>query len=252
MISVVILGFGNVGSHLFRVFESTPDIHVLQVYTRSVTQETQQKKITSNILEITPLADVYIAAVADDSIHHITSQLPFTNKLVVHTSGGAALQECSNNNRKGVFYPLQTFSKNKALDFKDIPICVEAENKQDLSLLMNLGSLISQKVHPISSPERSMLHVAAVFVNNFVNELYHISEDILTKQQLDFNLLAPLIKETASKIESLSPALAQTGPAKRGDEKTIQIHQKLLTKQQQEVYQLLTSSIQNRKTAQNE
>jgi predicted short-subunit dehydrogenase-like oxidoreductase (DUF2520 family) len=88
--------------------------------------------------------------------------------------------------------------------------------------------------------------VAAVFVNNFVNELYHISEDILTQQQLDFSLLAPLIKETANKIEYLTPALAQTGPAKRGDKNTILKHQKLLSKQQQEVYQLFTSSIQKR------
>ena len=253
MITVVILGFGNVGSHLFKVFENTPGIRVLQVYTRSISKETtHNKKIVSNILDITPLADVYIAAVPDDTIQHITSQLAFTDKLVAHTSGGAALEDCSNNNRKGVFYPLQTFSKDKAVDFKNIPICVEAENKEDLSLLTNLGALISQKVCTITSSERSKLHVAAVFVNNFLNELYHISEDILKIQQLDFNLLAPLIKETANKIEYLTPALAQTGPAKRGDKKTIQTHQQLLTIQQQEVYQLLTSSIQKRNISQDE
>ena len=151
-----------------------------------------------------------------------------------------------------MFYPLQTFSKNKEIDFKNIPICVEAQNKEDLSLLSNLGTLISQKVYNISSSERTKLHVAAVFVNNFVNELYHISEDILKKQQLDFSLLAPLIKETANKIEYLTPAQAQTGPAKRGDKKTIQTHQGLLTTQQQEVYQLLTSSIQKRNISQDE
>ena len=210
------------------------------------------KRIVTNILEITPKADVYIAAVPDDTIHSITSQLPFTNKLVAHTCGGAALEAISNTNKKGVFYPLQTFSKNKEIDFKNIPICVEAQNKEDLSLLSNLGTLISQKVYNISSSERTKLHVAAVFVNNFVNELYHISEDILKKQQLDFSLLAPLIKETANKIEYLTPAQAQTGPAKRGDKKTIQTHQGLLTTQQQEVYQLLTSSIQKRNISQDE
>ena len=247
MITVVILGLGNVGSHLFRVFEKTPGIKVLQVYSRSISKETSyNQKIVSNIKDITPLADVYIAAVGDDNIQHITSQLPFTQKLVVHTSGGAALEDCSDSNRKGVFYPLQTFSKNKAVDFNTIPICVEAENEKDLNLLTNLGALISQNVSAITSSERAKLHVAAVFVNNFVNELYHISEDILTQQQLDFSLLAPLIKETANKIEYLTPALAQTGPAKRGDKNTILKHQKLLSTQQQEVYQLLTSSIQKR------
>ena len=107
-------------------------------------------------------------------------------------------------------------------------------------------------MYDISSSERTKLHVAAVFVNNFVNELYHISEDILRKEQLDFSLLAPLIKETANKIEYLTPAQAQTGPAKRGDKKTIQTHQGLLTTQQQEVYQLLTSSIQKRNISQDE
>lgn len=253
MITVVILGFGNVGSHLFKVFETSPGIKVLQVYTRSIPKETaNDKRIITNILDITHKADVYIAAVPDDTIHSITSQLPFTNKLVAHTCGGAALEAISNTNKKGVFYPLQTFSKNKEIDFKNIPICVEAQNKEDLSLLSNLGTLISQKVYNISSSERTKLHVAAVFVNNFVNELYHISEDILRKEQLDFSLLAPLIKETANKIEYLTPAQAQTGPAKRGDKKTIQIHQGLLTTQQQEVYQLLTSSIQKRNISQDE
>jgi predicted short-subunit dehydrogenase-like oxidoreductase (DUF2520 family) len=115
-----------------------------------------------------------------------------------------------------------------------------------------MGCLISEKVSTITSKEREKLHVAAVFVNNFVNELYHISEDILKEQQLDFSLLAPLIKETAQKIAYLSPALAQTGPAIRGDKKTMQKHQELLTKQQQEVYHLLTKSIQKRNKSQDE
>ena len=116
MISVVILGFGNVGSHLFKVFETSPGIKVLQVYTRNIPKETNHdKRIVTNILEITHKADVYIAAVPDDTIHSITSQLPFTNKLVAHTCGGAALEAISNTNKKGVFYPLQTFSKNKGI-----------------------------------------------------------------------------------------------------------------------------------------
>jgi predicted short-subunit dehydrogenase-like oxidoreductase (DUF2520 family) len=247
MVTVVIVGFGNVGSHLFKVFEKTSGIEVLQIYSRSKPKEIMQdKRMVSNIDNITPMADIYIAAVPDDRIYPLTSQLPFTNKLVAHTSGGAALEDISNINKKGVFYPLQTFSKDKEIDFINIPICVEAQNKEDLSLLTNLGTLISKKVCGINSYERSKLHVAAVFVNNFVNELYHISEDILRKQQLDFSLLAPLIKETANKTEYLTAAQAQTGPAKRGDKKTIQTHQELLTIQQQEVYQLLTSSIQKR------
>ncbi len=253
MITVVIIGFGNVGSHLYRVFEATPDIEILQVYARSIPMEIiDAKKVTTNIKDIVDHADVYIAAVPDDTINAVTSQLDFTNKLVVHTSGSASLKSGSDTNRRGVFYPLQTFSKNKEINFKEIPICVEAENEEDLSLLVNIGRHISEKVHVINSIERAKIHVAAVFVNNFVNELYHISEDILKEQQLDFSLLTPLIKETAQKIEQLTPALAQTGPAKRGDKKTMLRHQGLLTQQQQEVYHLLTKSIQKRNISQDE
>jgi predicted short-subunit dehydrogenase-like oxidoreductase (DUF2520 family) len=253
MVTVVIIGFGNVGSHLYQVFEATPGIEVLQVYARSIPMEiTPSEKITTNIKNIVDHADVYIAAVPDDTINAITSQLPFANRFVVHTSGGAALKSSSDMNRRGVFYPLQTFSKNKAIDFKVIPICVEAENEDDLTLLIKIGRHISEKVTVISTVERAKIHVAAVFVNNFVNELYHISEDILKKQQLDFSLLIPLIKETAQKIEYLTPALAQTGPAKRGDEKTMLRHQDLLTAQQQKVYHLLTKSIQKRNISHDE
>jgi predicted short-subunit dehydrogenase-like oxidoreductase (DUF2520 family) len=253
MVTVVILGFGNVGSHLHQICEATQGIEVLQVYARNTPIDiVKPVMFTNNLKGIVSHADLYIAAVPDDTIYKITSQLSFTDKLVVHTSGGASIESISETNRRGVFYPLQTFSKNKEVDFKNIPICIEAENEEDLSLLLTMGRLISEKVSHISSKEREKLHVAAVFVNNFVNELYHISEDILKDQHLDFSLLTPLIKETAQKLESLSPALAQTGPAIRGDKKTIQRHQELLTKPQQEVYQLLTKSIQKRNKSQDE
>ena len=150
----------------------------------------------------------------------------------------------SKKNRKGVFYPLQTFSKNRVVNFKDIPICVEAKDAKDIKLLMNLGKSLSEKVVEVNSEERSKLHVAAVFVNNFVNHLYGVGHDILSAHNLPFELFQPLIEETASKIKTVTPSQAQTGPAKRGDQKTIEKHLHLLGEGSNSIlYQLLTESI---------
>ncbi len=251
MIRVVILGFGNVGQHLHKVFHNTEEVNVLQVYSRIASKTfgiDTQAPITSKITDIDETADVYIIAIPDDAIKPFTTQLQLKNKLVVHTSGGVAMNAISNKQRRGVFYPLQTFSKNTEVDFKIIPICIEAEEENDLKLLRKLGELISNKVVGISSNERAQIHLAAVFVNNFVNELYHISEDILKEKGLDFELLKPLISETAKKIETLSPSNAQTGPAKRGDTTTIEKHKSMIKhKLQEKVYKSLTKSIQDRK-----
>tara|TARA_R100000935_G_scaffold21876_4_gene40538 strand:- start:90759 stop:91514 length:756 start_codon:yes stop_codon:yes gene_type:complete len=242
MISILLLGYGNVGQHLHRAMQGVTGVTVQQIYNRSFVEniETPQTQKLSDITE----ADVYIIAVPDDVIGDFSAKLPFRNKLVVHTSGGAHMEVLSNANRRGVFYPLQTFSKNTEVNFSTIPICVEAENKDDLKLLKKLGSNISKNVTEISSEEREQLHVAAVFINNFTNHLYHIAETISAKNKMEFDLLKPLIAETAKKIETLSPSQAQTGPAKRNDTKTIEKHLKLLEgSAYRELYEKLTESI---------
>jgi predicted short-subunit dehydrogenase-like oxidoreductase (DUF2520 family) len=154
------------------------------------------------------------------------------------------LDALSEKNRKGVFYPLQTFSKNREVNFNNVPICVEATEAEDLKLLMNLGKSLSEKVVEVNSEERTKLHLAAVFVNNFVNHLYAIGDDILSDNELPFDLLHPLIEETASKIKTLAPSQVQTGPASRGDQKTIEKHLHLLKEGPISVlYQQLTESI---------
>ena len=143
-------------------------------------------------------------------------------------------------------HTLQTFSKNKDLDFKVIPICLESENATDYQLLEKVAKTISAKVFAINSEQRKALHIAAVFVNNFVNHLYKIGSDICNENQVPFEILKPLIQETAEKIMILSPDEAQTGPAKRMDNKTIESHLKFLTDENQKhIYKILTQSIQN-------
>ena len=140
---------------------------------------------------------------------------------------------------------LQTFSLEKKVDFNEVPFCLEAENKKDEEQLVELANLISKKIYTINSEQRKALHVAAVFVNNFTNYLYKIGNDICKEHQVPFDILLPLIKETASKIEVLSPEKAQTGPAIRNDKKTIKNHLDLLNKEQQKIYKMITKSIQN-------
>ncbi len=164
--------------------------------------------------------------------------------MVVHTSGSVALSELSSKNRKGVFYPLQTFSKNKAVNFKEIPICLEAENETDYQTLELIGKSISDKIFNINSEQRKALHVAAVFVCNFSNHLYQIGNEICDQNNIPFEVLHPLIMETAAKIKTLSPSEAQTGPAKRNDTQTINTHLNFLRNEtQKEIYKILTKSI---------
>ncbi len=247
MIQVAFLGFGNVNYHLCNSLCNNDYISVNQVYNRNkilFSSELEKIPFTTALSELKN-ADVYIIGIPDDAISPFSERVPFENKLVVHTSGGAEMAALSSKNRKGVFYPLQTFSKKSEVDFKKIPICIEAENASDLKLLKQLGETISEKVVEINSEERAKLHVAAVFVNNFVNYLYHIGHEIVSENNISFDLLKPLIAETARKMESILPKEAQTGPAKRNDLKTIEKHLHLLQDSPyNQLYQQLTKAIQ--------
>ncbi|MGY8885984.1 MAG: Rossmann-like and DUF2520 domain-containing protein [Flavobacteriales bacterium] len=246
MITIVFLGFGNVNFHLINTLYKHNKNSVIQVYNRSeinLNKELSKIPFTTDLSKIKE-ADLYIIGIPDDAIAAFSETLPLKNKLVVHTSGSVSMEALSKRNRKGVFYPLQTFSKNREVNFNTIPICIEAKEEADLELLTNLGNSLSEKVVEIDSDERSKLHLAAVFVNNFVNHLYAIGDDILGNNELSFDLLHPLIEETASKVKTLSPSEVQTGPARRGDQKTIEKHLHLLKEgPESELYQQLTESL---------
>lgn len=248
MIQIVIIGSGNVAQHLIKAFAKSNEIDVIQAFSRQ--KETlfpllDSNKITTNFQDLKE-ADLYIIAVSDDAIAEVSSQLPFENRLVVHTSGAVSLDALDPKNRNGIFYPLQTFSKKKDIDFRPIPICLESKNESDFELLKTIAEIISDNVYKINSEQRKALHVAAVFVNNFVNHLYQIGNEICTTNQVPFEILKPIIEETANKIGQLSPKDAQTGPAIRNDKKTIQTHLDFLSNENQKnIYQLLTQSIQN-------
>ena len=232
------MGAGNVGFHLgIKLHEM--GVEVLEVFSRTKVKAKNlaikiDAKPRSKLKKITTKADLYIIAVKDDAIASVVQKLAKTaikNKLVVHTSGGtntAMMGEWLTN--FGSFYPLQTFSISKQPNWETIPICVDANTKKSRKTLLKLAKKITTKVYEINDEQRAILHIAAVFVNNFSNHLFHIGATICEKENLDFEILKPLIQETVDKLKSGNPNEMQTGPALRKDQKTITTHLNYLEK----------------------
>ncbi len=199
----------------------------------------------SSLSEFQNNLDLIIIAISDSAVSQLDLSVINDSILVCHTSGSLSIDVLKNRKRYGVFYPLQTFSNQRYIEFNSIPICVEANNATDLNRLKELGASISDNVNEIDSHKRSILHLAAVFVCNFTNAMYVVGEDILQKSQIDFNLLRPLIEETANKAIHHSPKEVQTGPALRNDINIMDKHINNLEhkKRYKEVYKLISKVI---------
>jgi len=246
MINTIILGAGNVATHLYQALEKANGITVLQWYNRNLDPLQQFKNNVDITNDITALkkADIYIIAVSDDAITKLSSQLCFQDRLVVHTSGSVSISDLDKKHQRGVFYPLQTFSKEAHLNFSEVPICLEIERKSNFPILKDLAEALGCNYYKVNSEQRSALHLAAVFINNFTNQMYRIGHEITESKGVEFEILKPLIKETAHKVDIISPFMAQTGPAKRNDKKTIQKHLNALDKDiHKDIYELMTKSI---------
>ena len=186
-------------------------MNIQQVGSRMPILHREFSKVAQGVVFIEEMkpAPITIIAVNDQSIKKVSEQIPYEDTLVVHTSGSISMESLSAKNRKGVFYPLQTFSKSIKVDFTQIPICLETEHENDRNLLREIAFALSENVYQINSIERKQLHLAAVFANNFVNHCYTIAEELCAQQQLPFELLKPLIETTAQKAISNSPLYAQ-------------------------------------------
>lgn len=247
MISVIVIGAGNVGSHLVKAFESSEKINLVQWYFRdkkSIVGPTKEIELCNNLNNL-KLADIYIIAINDKAIEALSKQLPFENRLVVHTSGSVALKKLDMKHKRGVFYPLQTFSKNSDLKFSEIPFCIETMDKEDSDQLKTLATYMGSPSYMINTEQRQALHLSAVFINNFSNQLYRIAHELTDYKSVNFDVLKPLILETARKVQLMSPYNAQTGPAKRNDYVTINHHLRNLEShpEYQSLYKQLTNSI---------
>jgi len=199
MTKITIIGSGNVAHHLITAFQSEKSTEIVQVFARkrnAILPNIEKEKIISDFANLKD-ADLYIVSVSDDAIFEVSHNLPFFEKLVVHTSGTKSIDVLADKNRKGVFYPLQSFSKEKKMKFKEIPIFLETKNKEDFFLLEKIARSVSDKVIAMDSEKRKALHVASVFVSNFVNYMYRIGAEICTENDISFDVLKPLISEIA-------------------------------------------------------
>jgi predicted short-subunit dehydrogenase-like oxidoreductase (DUF2520 family) len=248
---IVMIGSGNVATVLGKKF-SEAGHNILQVYNRSLAgAEVLGNKLsaafTTDWNKISADADLYIVALSDQAISALQPLPALHNKLVVHTAGSVATDVLGHlSNRYGVLYPLQTLRKEMNVE-AGMPIIVNGSDASQTAVLIETGKSISDTVLQASDEHRFNLHIAAVFLNNFTNHLYALAETYCNKEGLSFDLLKPLILETAYRVMNHSPALLRTGPAVRGDGETIKKHlQKLETQPAlHAVYLHLTESIQS-------
>ncbi|HQC06672.1 MAG TPA: DUF2520 domain-containing protein [Kaistella chaponensis] len=242
---IAILGSGNVAYHLAKMFKEK-NIPISQIFGRNekdLQEISEQFEIPFSTTELAD-AELYFIAVNDDAVAAISKNIKNQNSLVAHTSGSLPKEILEGNYRKASFYPLQTFSKSKMLQYSEIPFFVEAENEEDSQILENLALKISEKVMKSDYEKRKYIHLTAVFACNFVNHLFARAKEISDSQQIPFHYFLPLIKETTSKIEKIEPKLAQTGPAIRNDEKILQLHEALITEEEHlKIYQVMNESI---------
>lgn len=247
---IVLLGSGNVATHLAKALKSKGE-DLVQVYSRNLVNADILAQLVgaaaiNDLNNVEQQADLYIISVKDDAIGAVAASLKNVNGLVVHTSGTTDINVLASQVKKaGVFYPLQTFSKSKDVSFDNIPLCIEASDSGQLAVLNNVATKISSQVYELDGEKRKVLHLAAVFACNFPNHLYALANRILNQNGLDFNIIRPLIAETANKVMSNLPENVQTGPAVRADESTLNKHLSMLNDMPElhNIYQILSNSI---------
>lgn len=248
---ISLIGSGNVATHLACALYDLK-YSILQVYSPNLqhAQQLAQQVQAQAVCDWQALqpADLYLIAVKDSAIEAVAAQLARLDVqgTVAHTSGSTALEVIQTSSKKfGVFYPLQTFSKAKAVDFSQVPLLLEASSTEVLQQLDHLARQLSNQVYHYHTVQRRSLHLAAVIACNFSNYLYSVADGYLSEQGVDFSLLKPLILETAEKIQQHAPIAMQTGPAVRQDQDILNMHQHLLESQPklQQLYQLLSEAI---------
>ena len=248
---IVIIGSGNLATQLsLALHDAGQDI--VQVFSRTADHaKCLADKLgctyTSDINAISPDADIYIISVKDDAIAEVAQAVGQSspNALILHTAGSVAMSvlgSCAS--RYGVLYPMQTFSKTRRVDFREIPCFIEASDDKSLDELRLLAESISDHVVDCDSGKRKKMHLAAVLACNLTNHCYRLAERVLESEQIDFRLFLPLIAETAKKVTIMSPKDAQTGPMVRYDQSVMQMQMSMLPDERtREIYRLMADSI---------
>lgn len=249
-IKAVIIGAGNVGTHLAIALKNE-GVQILQIVSKTMKSAVElasrmECSFTTDLREINTNADIYIVCVTDNAIIPVLRQLQIGNKFIVHTSGSMGIEvfyDVAQN--YGVVYPMQTFSKFKDINYAEIPLFIEANTPENEQMLFNFVKKISPHVQVINSQQRCMLHICAVFANNFSNHMCTIAEMLMKENQLKFETFKPLLRETFEKITKYSPSISQTGPAMRNDVHVVQKHIDLLANHPeiQQIYKCMSENI---------
>ena len=253
--NIAIIGSGNLAWHLAPELENVGH-RIAEIFSpklknaKALQKRLYNAEINDSLDFSDSSADIIIICVSDDAIEEVAREIALPeNAVIVHTSGSQPVSRLGYaiSEQRGVFYPLQTFTKNKRIAFDDVPILIEAEDLHTERILKRLAKSISKNVYSVSSKDRLALHMAAVFACNFTNHLFHVSDEILRKHGFDFELLRPLIAETINKSLDIGPANAQTGPAARRDMETLNRHLEYLEgNKYREVYKLISDLILKR------
>lgn len=253
--SIVFVGAGNLATHLACALAKS-GFAITQVYSRTAqSAQVLADKVgaswTTHLGELLPDAAIYMVSLKDDVFINLLPEIVAGRQhaLFLHTAGSIPINIWKDKvERYGVFYPLQTFSKQREVDFSAIPIFLEASDAAVMHTLQQMARLISSRMYEVNSDVRRRLHLAAVFACNFTNHMYTLASDLLKQNELPFEVLLPLIDETAAKVHQLLPEKAQTGPAVRYDEGVMNKHLELLKDDDaaSEIYRLLSKSIHRR------
>ena len=250
--SIVFIGAGNLATNLAKALYDN-GFRIIQVYSRTeesarALAQAVEAAYTTDLSSVAADARLYIVSLKDAAFVQLLPEIVAgkENALWVHTAGSIPVDVWADKvNRYGVLYPMQTFSKQRVVDFQHIPIFVESNSEADTRFLKAVASVLSKQVYEATSEQRKNLHLAAVFTCNFTNHMYALAAGLLKKHQLPFEIMLPLIDETARKVHEIEPHLAQTGPAIRYDENVINNHLQMLSDEpeMQELYRLISESI---------
>ena len=246
--NVVLIGAGHMAHHLGKALKRSNN-KLLKLINR--TPENGERLafelgcgFSTDFSEIPSETEVVIIAVKDDAVQLVANQISGNGIIVTHTSGSIPMSALENSSDKiGVFYPLQTMHKDTEVDMTEVPICIEGNTRWNEGVLLELARSLSNNVQVLSSEQRKVSHVAAVFACNFTNHFYALSEELLEKNGMSLDILKPLIKKTAKNIVFDTPRALQTGPAKRNDTKVMSEHLEMLSPELKKLYADVSDSI---------
>jgi len=251
--NIVLIGSGNIATHLGKAF-SNAGHHIAQIYSKTLANADALANVLSSkpidrLDQLIPDANLYLLAVSDSALVEVSESLSKDlHGIIAHCSGATDIAILKDFNNHAVIYPIQSFSKLKELDLSHTPIGIEGNNENSYLQLFELASQISDKVFPCDSKQRLAVHVSAVFANNFSNALFQIAYDLMQEHNLSFDLIRPIIQETAEKVQNHEPIQVQTGPAIRNDKSTMLTHFNFISSHPdwQLIYQKISSLIVKR------